>query len=77
MQRRATKTKTRMMLRIGVLVFLFTPLMYSEKGKAPSQAIAKLILEVTVRELNPAKKRFIISMQVIARAPALLFRNAF
>jgi hypothetical protein len=71
-QKIASMTNTRKIQGIGVFVVSFTFRRYLPNGRAPSLAIAKAILEVTVKLLKPAKNKLIMSNDVIARAPALL-----
>ena len=68
----ASMKKTRIMIRTGIKVLGFTLWSVLEKGKAPSLAIAKPILEVTVILLKPAKNMFISSKTTKATAPVLL-----
>jgi hypothetical protein len=56
----------------GALVVAFTLCSYFEYGKAPSLAIAKPILVVTVILLNPAQNTFTRSNKVIVTDPNLL-----
>ena len=65
--------KTRNIALIGDFYFSLTASKNLEKGIAPSLAIAQHILDVTVKLLNPAKKRFTHNNIVIAKAPAVFF----
>ena len=65
--------KTRKIMRSGLLVFGLILYRKWEPGKAPSLAIAKPILDVTVMLLNPAKNILIIRSEVMATAPAFLY----
>ena len=65
--------KTKKIMRSGLLVFGLILYKKDEPGKAPSRAIAKPILDVTVMLLNPAKNILIIRSEVMATAPAFLY----
>lgn len=66
-------TKTNKIMRAGALVFEFNLYSTLENGKAPSRAMAKPILDVTVILLKPAKNTLTINSAVIATAPFLLY----
>lgn len=68
-QRSMSMITTRRIIASGALVFSFTRCSFSLKGNALSRAIAKPILVVTVRLLNPAQKRFTSRSTVIETAP--------
>jgi hypothetical protein len=60
-QNKQSRRKTIKITLFGVCVVLLTCDKNSENGKPPSLATANIILEVTVRLLNPAKNKFIIN----------------
>ena len=60
----------------GVYVVLFTFDKKPENGNPPSLATANIILEVTVRLLNPAKNKFIINNTLSPSIADLLSPNA-
>jgi hypothetical protein len=76
LQNKQSKMKTINITLLGVYVVLFTCDKNLENGKPPSLATANIILEVTVRLLNPAKKRFIINNTLSPSIAELLFPNA-
>ena len=71
--RKMSIMKTKKIIRSGLFVLGLILYKRFEPGKAPSLAIAKPILEVTVMLLNPAKNILIIRRVVIATAPAFLY----
>ena len=71
-QRSMLTMNTKRIIRSGVFLCAFNLYNIEEQGKAPSLAIAKPILEVTVILLNPAKNILTISSEVNVTAPAFL-----